>query len=97
MIILTSCNNDSNNPLNRKYTDKNIEQDAKDISESKILNDEDISLLFMYLAFSKLGNNDIQGKTYAEILQDAKESKSKLDKEKKLEQEQLENGISNEE
>lgn len=72
MIALTSCNN----PLNKKYSDKTLEQDAKEIKESNKLNDDDLKMLAGYIMLAKLGDKQIDGKTYAEILQAAKDYKS---------------------
>lgn len=71
-IVLTSCSN----PLNKKYSDKTFEQDAKEIGESKKLNEEDAKMLAGYIMLAKLGNNELEGKTYAEILQAAKDYKT---------------------
>ncbi len=72
IIALTSCNN----PLNKKYSDKTFEQDAKEIGDSKKLSPNEAEMLAGYIMLSKLGGKDIEGKTYGEILQAAKDYKS---------------------
>jgi len=72
VIALTSCNN----PLNKKYSDKTFEQDAKEIGDSKKLSPNEAEMLTGYIMLSKLGGKDIEGKTYGEILQAAKDYKS---------------------
>ncbi len=71
LILLTSCNN---NPLNKKYDVKTIEQDGKNIEESKILSKEDETILLIYILNSR--GNELEGKTYSEILQMAKDYES---------------------
>ena len=65
-----------NNPLNKKYNDATFLEDAKEIGESKKLNEQDAKMLVGYIMFAKLGGKEIEGKTYAEILQTAKDYKS---------------------
>jgi len=72
IIALTSCNN----PLNKKYSDKTFEQDAKEIGDSKKLSPNEAEMLAGYIMLSKLGGKDLDGKTYGEILQTAKDYKS---------------------
>ena len=59
IIALTSCNN----PLNKKYSDKTFEQDAKEIGDSKKLSPNEAEMLAGYIMLSKLGGKDIEGKT----------------------------------
>jgi hypothetical protein len=71
-MILTSCNN----PLNKKYSETTLEQDVKAIGESKKLNNDESNMLAGYILLSKFGGKSLEGKTYAEILQSAKDYKS---------------------
>jgi hypothetical protein len=72
IFTVTSCNN----PLNKKYNEQTLEQDAKEIYESKKLNEDEAKLLTGYIMLAKLGGKNLEGKTYKEILQAAKDYKS---------------------
>lgn len=72
IFLLTSCSN----PLNRKYSDKTLEEDAKAIKESKKVNDDDAELLATYIMRAKLTNENIEGMTYADMLKKAKDIKA---------------------
>ena len=72
ILLLISCSN----PLNRKYSDKTLEDDAKAIKESKKVNDDDAELLGAYIMRAKLTNENIEGVTYAEMLKKAKNIKA---------------------
>ena len=74
-MILTSCNN----PLNRKYSESTLEQDVKAIAESKKLNNDESNMLAGYILLSKFGGKSLEGKSYSEILQSAKDYKSELE------------------
>lgn len=71
IMVLTSCNN----PLNKKYSEKTLEADAKEIGKSKKLSEDDAKLLVGYIMLAKLGGKDLEGKTYSEILKIAQDYK----------------------
>lgn len=71
-FTLTSCNN----PLDKKYDEKTFEQDAKEIGESKKLDEVEAKMLVGYILMAKLGGKELTGKSYAEILQTAKDYKA---------------------
>lgn len=71
-IILASCSS----PLDKKYSSATFETDAKELVESKKLGEEDLKLLAAYMVFSKMRGVELEGKTYAEILSDAKKLKA---------------------
>ena len=86
IVVLTACN-----PLNKKYSDKNFADDAKAIVDSKKLSEEDTKMLAGYIVFSKMGNINLEGKTYADILSDAKKMKADQEaKEAKEKKEEME-------
>ena len=72
ILLLVSCSN----PLNRKYSDKTLEEDAKAIKESKKIDDDDAELLATYIMRAKLTNENIEGMTYADMLKKAKDIKA---------------------
>lgn len=62
--ILSSCND----PLDKTYTPGTYLQDISEIRESNKVSYEDIELLTKFIALSKLAGNQLEGKTYEEIL-----------------------------
>jgi len=75
------------NPVNNSYSEKTLETDIKSIKESGNLDRSDLALLSLYIIKSKFVNEKIEGLTYNQILEKAKEFK------KKKEQEELEQKI----
>ena len=69
IVTLSSCNN----PLNKQYNEKTLEEDAKAIRESKKLTDDEMELLGAYIIREKLGNVKLDGLTYLEMLKKAKD------------------------
>lgn len=72
LCLISSCSN----PLNRKYSDKTLEEDAKAIKESKKISNEDAELLATYIMRAKLTNEHIEGMTYTDMLKKAKDIKA---------------------
>ena len=72
LAFLTSCSS----PLNKKYSDENLEQDATEIKESGKLEDGDAELLAGWIMKSKLQGTSLEDKTYKEILDEAKKFKN---------------------
>lgn len=85
--IILSCSS----PLDKKYNESSLEQDAKEIKESGKLSDEDAELLIGWILKSKLNGEKIDGKSYSEIIKEAKdykkEQKELAEKSKKEEEE----------
>ena len=71
-MLLISCSN----PLNRRYSDKTLEEDAKAIKESKKIDDADVELIAAYIMRAKLTNENIEGMTYADMLKKMKDFKA---------------------
>ena len=85
LFIFISCNN----PLSRRYNTKTYQQDIGAIRESKKINYEDVELLSKYIVVSQLAGNDMQGKTYEEILDKIKDiRKANVDENDQLKLEQ---------
>ncbi|MBN2747638.1 MAG: hypothetical protein JXR34_13005 [Bacteroidales bacterium] len=83
MAILVSCSS----PMNNRYSDATLVADLKAIREAEILDSTEISLLAMYFVRAKLLNEPIDGKSYKDILAQAKALKQKQDEEERLEKE----------
>lgn len=71
ILMILSCSS----PLDKKYNEKTLEQDAKEIKESGKLSDEDAELLIGWILKSKLSGEIIEGKSYSEIVKKAKDYK----------------------
>lgn len=88
-LALTACNN----PLNKKYSDETLEQDAKAIVKSNKLNEDELKMLSGYIVMAKFGGKDLTGKTYSDILNEAKKMKNEEEelalKAKKEEEEKI--------
>ncbi|WP_299215893.1 hypothetical protein [uncultured Dokdonia sp.] len=67
-LVFQSCSS----PLDKKYNEDTLEIDAKEIKESDKLSEEDAEILAGWILKSKLTNDDLEGKTYAEIIDEAK-------------------------
>lgn len=76
-IIMTSCNN----PLNKKYSEDNFGKDLKEIVESKKADTSDMIYIAMYITKSKLLGENLNNKTYRDILDNAKELRKKSEEE----------------
>jgi len=77
VFALTSCNN----PLNKKYSEDNLEKDAREIFESKKVDSTDMAYMGMYIVRAKMSGEQLDGKTYNDILKKAKELRKKNEKE----------------
>ncbi|OOQ62138.1 hypothetical protein [Mucilaginibacter pedocola] len=75
-IFLSSCSN----PLNRKYSDATMIDDVKAIRESNKLDTAELSAMALYVVGAKFTGENLEGKTYQEILDSAREAKKKRDK-----------------
>ena len=67
-IVFSSCNNE----MDKTYSTATYVQDIANIRESNKVSYEDIELLTKYIAISKIAGNDLDGKTYSEILEKIK-------------------------
>ena len=87
-IVIFSCSS----PLDKKYTEENFDIDTKEIKESGKLSEEDALMIAGWIMRSKLKGKTLEGKTYSEIIKEAKDykkeqellaEKAKLDEEDK--------------
>lgn len=82
-IVLISCNN----PLDKKYNEKTFPDDLKSILESKKADSTDLQYIAMYLVRAKMLGETIDGKTYDELLKNAKNIRA--EEEKKIAEEKV--------
>jgi len=75
LLVLVSITISCSSPLDKLYNERTVEQDAKEIKESGKLSDEDAKLLIGWILKSKLSGKEIEGKSYSEIIKDAKNFK----------------------
>ena len=70
-LAIISCSN----PMNRKYDETKLDEDAKAIKESGKVEDDEAKMMVGWIMMSKLGGKSLEGKTYKEILNEAKDYK----------------------
>ncbi|MFC0344034.1 hypothetical protein [Epilithonimonas hispanica] len=70
-LILLSCSN----PMNKPYNEETLQTDLKEIVEKKKMSEEDSKTFAGWLILAKLGDKNLKGKTYQEILDEAKNYK----------------------
>lgn len=63
-VFFSACND----PLDKTYSTSTYINDIAAIRESNKVSYEDIELLTQYIALSKIAGNDLEGKTYEDIL-----------------------------
>lgn len=86
-ILTFSCST----PLDKKYSEETFETDAKEIKESGKLSEEDALIMAGWIMRSKLKGENLEGKTYNEIIEEAKDYKKEqelLAEKAKLEEEE---------
>lgn len=83
IVILASCSS----PMNNTYSDATFESDLKAIREANALDSTEMNLLAMYFVRAKLLNESIEGKSYNEILAEAKVAKQKQEEEERIQRE----------
>lgn len=93
IVILASCSS----PMNNTYSDATFESDLKAIREANALDSTEMNLLAMYFVRAKLLNESIEGKSYNEILTDAKIAKQKQEEEERIQRELAEKAKKEEE
>ena len=76
-LAFTACNN----PINKKFNENNLEKDLKEIVESKKADTTDIQFIAMYIMRAKMLGEKLEGKTYKDILENAKELRKKAETE----------------
>jgi hypothetical protein len=87
-ILIISCST----PLDKKYNEERLGDDAKEMKESGKLTEEDAQIMAGWIVRAKLKDEYLEGKTYREILEEAKDykreqevlaNKAKLEEEEK--------------
>ncbi|WP_115460578.1 hypothetical protein [Winogradskyella aurantiaca] len=87
LVTVISCSS----PLDKKYNEDTFETDTKEIKESGNLSDEDALILAGWIMRSKLKSESLEGKTYNEIIKEAKDYRKEqeyLAEQTKLEEEE---------
>ncbi|UOE39698.1 hypothetical protein [Chryseobacterium oryzae] len=72
IIVLASCSN----PTNKKYNEKTMSEDLKEIAESKKWSEEDSGLFAGWLLRAKFKGESLESKSYQDILDEAKKYKA---------------------
>ncbi len=65
VLFFASCSN----PLQKRYSATTYDDDMQEIRRSNKISDEDEEILDKYVMLAKLTGNDIEGKSYDEILE----------------------------
>lgn len=91
-LIFSSCND----PLDKTYSNTTYIDDIKAIRENEKVSADDIELLTKYIAVSKLAGNDLNGKTYQQMLDKIKDIRkensdkaSQMDMQKEAQRQQM--------
>lgn len=74
--IFISCSG----PLDKAYNEETLAEDAKEIKKNANLSDEDIQTMTGWIFKAKLTNEKLNGKSYGEILDEAKNYKKEQQK-----------------
>ncbi|WP_298501807.1 hypothetical protein [uncultured Maribacter sp.] len=69
--ILTSCSG----PLDKKYNEDTLSQDAKEIKKDGDLTEKEVQVMAGWIVRAKMKDEKLEGKTYREILEEAKDYK----------------------
>ncbi|EDM43184.1 hypothetical protein SCB49_11934 [unidentified eubacterium SCB49] len=87
ITFLISCSG----PLDKQYNEDTLAEDAKEIKEAGDLSDEDAQIMAGWIVRAKMTDEKLEGKTYSEILNEAKDYKKEqeaLAEKAKLEEEE---------
>ena len=60
--------------INKQYSEQNIKEDLKEIVENKDADTTDAVIIAMYVVQAEMSGEKLEGKTYQQILDKAKES-----------------------
>jgi hypothetical protein len=71
LFVTYSCSS----PLNKKYNEETLEEDAKEIKESGVLSEEESDVMAGWILRSKLKGDNLEGKTFKEIINEANDFK----------------------
>jgi len=69
--ILISCSG----PLDKNYNEETLEEDAKEIKKAGDLTEEEAQMMAGWIIRAKMKDKKLEGKTYSEILEEAKDYK----------------------
>jgi hypothetical protein len=91
ILLITSMLISCSGPLDKKYNEDTLAEDAKELKESGKLSDEDAAIMAGWIFRAKLKDESLEGITYGEILakaKDYKEEQAVLAENAKLEEEE---------
>lgn len=71
LLALISCSS----PLDKKFHEATMEKDLQEIVASDKVNKEDLQNLAMYIFRAKMSGENIEGKSYKELIETAKKTK----------------------
>lgn len=74
-LTLFSCNS----PLDKTYNEDTLETDLKEIVESKKVDTTDLNYIGMYIMRANMLGESLEGKTYNDILKNARELRKKAE------------------
>lgn len=73
LILLASCSN----PLDRKYSKKTVKEDMEELLESGKVDSTDMKYVATYMVRSAMLGEELEGKTYGEMIENAKNLREK--------------------
>lgn len=74
-LLITACNN----PLDKKYSEATFSEDMKEIKESGAVDSTEITYIGLYALRAGMLGEDLEGKTYEELLENARNLKKKAE------------------
>ena len=80
LIIIISLLAACSSPLDKKYNEDTLAEDSKAIKEAGDLSEEEAQIMAGWILRAKLTDENLEGKTYGEILEEAKDYKKEQEK-----------------
>lgn len=77
VFAIISCNN---HPLDKKYNEESFDKDIKEMLESKKVDTTDVTLIITYVILAETFGEDLDNKTYKDLLYDAIKLRNKAEK-----------------
>lgn len=75
-MLLTNLFISCSTPLDKKFNEETLGDDAKEMRESGKLTEEDAQIMAAWIVRAKLKDENLEGKTYGEIIEEAKDYQS---------------------
>lgn len=80
VVLFASCSS----PLDKPYKEETLQEDVLNLKNT--LSEEEVSMITGLITLKAFGGKKIIGKTYGDLLQEAKEMKAEMEKKKKEEE-----------